>query len=48
MDYMHQKGETLILMIYVDDLFITGNNESLITWLKSFLNQKFQIKNLGE
>ena len=30
MYYIHQKGETLILMIYVDDLFITGSSPFLI------------------
>jgi hypothetical protein len=47
MYYIHQKGETLILMIYVDDLFITGSSPSLIQWLKNFLHQKFEMKDLG-
>ena len=40
MYYIHKKGETLILMINVDYLFITGSNPSLIQWLKNFLQNE--------
>jgi len=29
--YLHQDGKTLILLLYVDDLFITGNFDSFIS-----------------
>jgi hypothetical protein len=31
MYYMHKDGETLILMFYVNDLFITGSSNKLIS-----------------
>ena len=48
MYYMHQDGETLILMLYVDDLFITGSNDKLIAWLKRFLHTEFDMTDLGK
>ncbi|GKD04394.1 putative RNA-directed DNA polymerase [Tanacetum coccineum] len=41
-------GVSLYLLVYVDDLVITGNSESEIEKFKTFLNQKFKIKDLGE
>ncbi|GJV18875.1 ribonuclease H-like domain-containing protein [Tanacetum coccineum] len=38
----------LYLLVYVDDLVITGNNNEEIDNFKSFLNKKFKIKDLGE
>ncbi|XP_071694263.1 uncharacterized mitochondrial protein AtMg00810-like [Rutidosis leptorrhynchoides] len=37
----------LAIVIYVDDLLITGNNESLISTLKDNLHKTFSIKDLG-
>ncbi|XP_031279030.1 uncharacterized protein LOC116137478 [Pistacia vera] len=43
------KGTTVIaLIIYVDDILITGNDESSIRTLKEHLNKHFRIKDLGE
>ena len=39
-------SEPLILVLYVDDLFLTGN-EKLITWCKKQLASKFEMKDLG-
>jgi hypothetical protein len=35
------------VLIYVDDLIITGSNGDSITQLKRSLQQQFSIKNLG-
>jgi len=37
----------LALLVYVDDIIITGNCSSSIESLKSFLHKQFQIKDLG-
>ncbi|XP_031275380.1 uncharacterized protein LOC116133837 [Pistacia vera] len=43
------KGKTFIaLIIYVDDILITGNDETGIKSLKEHLNRQFRIKDLGE
>ena len=34
MYYLNQQGNTVILMVYVDDLFIIGSSASLISILK--------------
>jgi hypothetical protein len=39
-------GEPVILLLYVDDLFLTGN-ENLITESKRNLAAKFEMKDLG-
>lgn len=38
----------IIMLIYVDDLLITGNNVVLINQVKHDLQYKFRIKDLGE
>ena len=47
MYYMHQKGEVLILMIYMDDLFLIGSSETLISWIKHLLHAMFKMVDLG-
>ncbi|XP_028805888.1 uncharacterized protein LOC114760767 [Neltuma alba] len=37
----------ILLVVYVDDIVITGSNGSGISSLKSFLNSHFQMKDLG-
>ncbi|GJW91207.1 ribonuclease H-like domain-containing protein [Tanacetum coccineum] len=42
------KGVFLALMVYVDDIIITGNNVSEIEKFKVYLKSKFMIKDLGK
>jgi hypothetical protein len=37
----------LVVLIYVNDLIITGSNDDSITQLKKYLQQQFSIKDLG-
>ncbi|CAN6444068.1 unnamed protein product [Victoria cruziana] len=41
------KGVIIWLLIYVDDIIITGNNADHISWLKEILMGKFKMKDLG-
>jgi hypothetical protein len=38
----------IVIVIYVDDLIITGDNDANIFDLKKLLKQKFEMKDLGE
>jgi hypothetical protein len=38
----------IIIVIYVDDLIITGNSDAYISDLKKLLKQKFKMKDLEE
>nr|XP_033508801.1 uncharacterized mitochondrial protein AtMg00810-like [Nicotiana tomentosiformis] len=44
-----KKGDDFVaVLIYVNDLLITGNNEELINETKVVLHQKFEMKDLGD
>ena len=46
--FMHRKGSLFTtLLVYVDDMVITGNDQASVAFLKSVLDQKFGIKDLG-
>ncbi|GMJ12590.1 hypothetical protein HRI_004928200 [Hibiscus trionum] len=45
---MKKDKKIVIMLIYVDDLLITGNDKCLIEDLKKLLHQNFKMKDLGE
>lgn len=47
MFYQHLDGKVTILIVYVDDIIITGNNEAETERLKNKLATEFEIKDLG-
>ena len=44
--YKVAEGNPLILLLYVDDLFVTGE-DGLIADIKKKLDSKFKMKDLG-
>ncbi|GKE84696.1 ribonuclease H-like domain-containing protein [Tanacetum coccineum] len=44
----NKDNVSLYMLVYVDDLVITGNNNDESEKFKTFLNKKFKIKDLGE
>ena len=45
--FAHIGNDTIALLVYVDDILITGSNLHLITQLKNHLHSTFQTKDLG-
>ena len=45
-----RKGDAnlVIIVIYVDDLILTGDSDSGIVEVKGLLEKKFDMKDLGE
>ena len=41
------KGSIIILLVYVDDIFIASNNVDAVNTFKLFLDNKFKLKDLG-
>ncbi|CAL9230124.1 unnamed protein product, partial [Arabidopsis halleri] len=42
-----QEQSVMLLLMYVDDMVLTGNDSSLISKLLSKLNEKFMMKDMG-
>ncbi|KAJ9545430.1 hypothetical protein OSB04_025137 [Centaurea solstitialis] len=45
--FRYKQGKRIIVVVYVDDIIITGDDEVGITELKQFLQSQFQISDLG-
>jgi hypothetical protein len=45
--YKHVVGKVTILIVYVDDIVITGYDSTEISDLKKYLAQEFKVKDLG-
>ena len=43
----HNHNKTLILLLYVDDILLTGSDEDLLKSLLTALKERFAMKNLG-
>jgi Reverse transcriptase (RNA-dependent DNA polymerase) len=43
----HSDGTTTIVIVYVDHIIVTGNNEKEIQTVKNYMKNKFDIKDLG-
>ena len=47
MFYRHLNGGgVIILIVYVNDIIITGSNQAEIQWLKGVLSIEFEVKDL--
>lgn len=44
----HHKKKTLVLLLYVDDILLTGSDSTLLNQLLFALNQRFSMKDLGQ
>jgi hypothetical protein len=42
--YYHSGGSVTILVVYVDDMIITGNDPLNISQLKKNLSKEFEVK----
>ena len=45
--YINFQAGIILLVVYVDDIIITGNDMTVISSLKSFLHGQFHTKDLG-
>jgi hypothetical protein len=46
--YRHFGRRIVVLVVYVDDIIVTGDNEEEIKQLKKKLSQEFEVKDLGQ
>ena len=45
--FCHTSTNTLILLVYVDDILVTGSCSSMVDDLISYLHNKFSIRDMG-
>ena len=45
--HINSQASIILLVVYVDDIVITGNDRVSISSLKSFLHGQFHTKDLG-
>ena len=46
--FIHSQGVSFtVLLVYVDDILLTGNDPTYVTALKKFLDDQFGLKDLG-
>lgn len=46
--YFHKaQGKLTLLLLYVDDVYLTGNNDEHIAFIKSEIQQAFEMSDLG-
>ena len=45
---MNGKNDIVIIMLYLDDLIMTSNNDDLICEIKNKLSTNFEMKDFGE
>lgn len=45
---VEEDGKRTVLIVYVDDIIITGNNDLEIERLKNKMRAAFEVKDLGE
>lgn len=45
---LKRKEGIVIILVYVDDLLITGDNEAMIAETRQVLHKQFRLKDLGE
>lgn len=48
MFYKHNHGKIAILIVYVDDIVMTGDDIVELESLKNFLSNQFEVKDLGQ
>ena len=44
----HESGGIVIVLVYVDDILITGDNNTIIETFIKYLGDTFALKDLGE
>jgi hypothetical protein len=48
MFYRHSGRRITMLALYMDDIFITGDDKQGIKYLKERLSKEFEVKDLGQ